>query len=153
MLPLDSRRLRDLRSLLRSTNAENRALPLITLGSKLLILSRLAANTIRQLDIREDRILLRHRDVGLAVLNNVLRLLLGLREALLSRCDVPLVDVLNVLRVGIVDRVFLRLLRFLVHLPYDAVELVRIVLDLLLDRTLNGRTESADQNGFADGKE
>jgi len=153
MLAGDRIGLWDRRGLLCGTDAEDGRLPLVALGREVLVLGGLAGHGVGQLDVWEHRVVVRVRRVDLLVADCRLRLSLGLRDALLRRRHVALVDVLHVFRVGVCGRVGRGLLSFLVDLPQDAVELVYIVLDLLLNCLLDARSQGSQQERLRDGKQ
>jgi hypothetical protein len=129
-LALDLGSSRDVGALLSRTDREDRALPLVTLAGKLLVLGGLGADTTGKVDVGEDAVFLCHGNVGLLIGSDFLSLLLLLGELLLSGIVVAVVDVGSILRV--VLGLSSGALGLLLDLVAKLVKLVALVLDGLL---------------------
>jgi hypothetical protein len=126
-------------------NTENRGLPLVALEGKLLIFGSLGRDATRQRDILEDRVILRDGHIDLLISDDLLSLLLRLRELALDGTEVPLVHILNVLRVWIVLRLLLRTIGLELDAVDESVELVDVVTNLLLDDLLQRWAHNLEQ--------
>lgn len=145
-LALDLGRRRNVGALLGRANGEDRALPLVTLAGKLLVLGGLGADATREVDVGEDAVLLGHGNVGLLVGSDFLSLLLLLGELLLSGVVVAVVDVRSVLRVVLgLSRSTVGLL---LHLVEDLVKLVALILDSLLNSLLQRGSDDLEHDGL-----
>jgi hypothetical protein len=147
-LASDLANLREAGGLLGRTNRENGALPLLALGSKLLVLGSLGRDASRQRDVLEDGVVLSDGHVDLGILGLLLErllLLLALHEAALGRAGVALVHVLDVLRIGVVLSLSCRTVGFSLDVVEDAIKLVSRVLDLLLQNLLNNRAHNLEE--------
>lgn len=150
-LALDLGSSRDVGALLSRTDEEDRALPLVTLAGKLLVLGSLGADASGKVDVGEDAILLCHSNVGLLVGSHLLGLLLLLRELLLSRSVVAVVDVGSVLRV--VLGLSSGALGLLLDLVAKLVKLVALVLDGLLNSLLQRSSNNLEHDGLQNREE
>ena len=147
-LASDLANLRQTGGFLGGTNREDRALPPLTLGSKLLVLGSLGRDTSGQGDVLEDGVVLSdsHVDLGVAgLLLDLLLLLLALHNAVLHSRGVALVHVLEVLGVGVALGLSLRTVCLSLDVEKNAVELVGGVLDLLLQHLLNNRAHDLEK--------
>lgn len=136
--------------LLSRSNAEDWGLPLVTLGSKLLVLSSLGADATGKRDVLEDAVVLGDSHVDLLVGSDLILLLLALSELLLGSGCVTLVDVLDILGVGVVLGLLLSLLGLLVDTVEYLIELVDVVADLLLGDLLDGGTHDLKKKRLED---
>lgn len=137
-------------SLLSRSNAEDGGLPLVTLGGKLLVLSRLGADTAGKGDVLENAVVLGDSHVDLLVGSDLILLLLALGELLLGSGCIALVDVLDVLRVGVLLGLLLGSLGLLVDTIEHLIELVNVVANLLLGNLLDSRTHNLKKKRLED---
>lgn len=144
----DLGQLRQAGGLTRRSDGEDRALPLVALGSQLLVFGGLGRDTTGQGDVLEYGVVLSNGNVDLGVLGPLLELfllLLALHDAVLSRGGVALVHVLEVLRVRVALGLSLGAVSLSLDVVQHAIELVDGVLDLLLKHLLNGRAHNLEQ--------
>lgn len=150
-LAVDRRDLGKVRGLLGRSNGEDGALPLLTLPSEILELGGLGADATSEDDVLEERIVLSNSHVDLLVgsgLLDLLLLLVQLNDLLLGRREVALVEVLNVLRIGVLLKLCLGPLSLRVDGVQEGVGLAEGILDLLLKNLLESRTNDLDKQGL-----
>jgi len=144
-LAADGSHLGQVGSLPSRTNAEDGGLPLVALSGKLLVLGSLGADTAGKGDVLEDAVVLGDGHVDLLIGSDLILLLLALGELLLGGGGVALVDVLDVLGVGVVPGLSLSLLGLLVDGEEHLIELMDVVADLGLCNLLDSRTHNLEE--------
>ncbi|KAI6767974.1 hypothetical protein HG530_005983 [Fusarium avenaceum] len=150
-LALDLGRRRNISALLGRTNREDRALPLVTLASKLLVLGSLGADTAGKVNVGENAVLLGDSDVGLLVSSNRLSLLLVLGELLLGSVVVTVVNVGSLLRV--VLSLSGGTISLLLDLEEQLIKLVALILNSLLNSLLQRRADNLQHERLEDREE
>jgi hypothetical protein len=144
---------RDVGSLASRADAEDRALPLVALGGKVLVLSGLGGDATRKLDVLEDGIVLSHGDVDALVGLNLLLLLLTLGHLLLEGSEVALVDVLDILGVRVALGLSSGTVSLLLSGIKHGVKLLDVVANLLLDNLLEGRAHDLEEERLEEAEE
>jgi hypothetical protein len=132
------------------SDGENIGLPALTLTGLLLELSSLGGDSSRELDVLEHRVLGGNSDVGALVGDLGLGLLLTDSELLLEGLVVAVVDVLSMLGVGVVFKLSLDTLLFLVDAVTEGIQIVEGGADLLLESLDDDGLQDLEEKGLED---